>query len=959
MLCRSILLLSLPLAVATAADSVFVPGAFNGKWVASPPYDANATFAQSTESTIIPLMNAIGGPQWAEQNCPPATEKREFYSGGGQDAKIYACTNGNSFVGIFTDSIDGKPGTGTFSTSVPDTWADSTATPFFDAAMTTTLQGSATLHFVYNGGGIVTPLAWQRDTITLDSSSPRDGAYLSAADPLPAQFQAQAAFKLYRHPQASAVVVASDRKGTLVTSQPVSVALADPSRQSSFTLPTASIARALESPVTLRAELRGPAGEIFAMSKPATFTMYTPPAAPVVSVYPTPWTYTITDGGFGSTGVLSNFYVYCPASLLEKITAVRLLNGAGNDWLENVHFYKDGSFTPGGVGFRLNTPAMAYGVNWNAVRLQWPGGQLDVPIVITRRKAASDKQLYVYPQSISLEVGGASNGFDGTYLTVDGAWGAPAPPAWTAQASDPSLILVSDFNIPYHRFSARVNEAIRGKYLWSGKTIVSAIQVTAPGYEQQMIPATVRFLPRGEPIAPILNTAALLFRPGDPARPQFAAAQTITVSCQSSADVQFYASAVTANGFPWLRIEPSALESGGYYTCSLQGSPVTIRIDPSAIPGSGTGNQRFSGVVNFRIGNEVRPLRVTYIEGGSLGTIGSASSSRATPRQAAACAATQVFLTETELPDSFSISANAPRALMAEVWDDCGAWRPDATVTANFSNGDSPIQLRSFGNGSYSAVWTPALPLVGTRVTVQASSGTLTPAEQTIRGDVLPDDSGLPVLEPDGVLSSLNPKRGAALSPGMVAAIYGRNMSGTTELLIGGIPAYLFSISDTQLLAQIPTELEPDRNYSVVLTANDMAATLPGIYLAPVQPGVAASDDGRLIARHTDGKPVDASNPAKPGEEVILDLVGMGATTPAIATGKSSPSDPPATTVTLPEVTIDGQNAQVLFSGLTPGGIGLYQINLIVPGTVSAGEVDVQVTQQGVAANAARLMVGR
>ncbi|HUG82069.1 MAG TPA: hypothetical protein VML01_10425, partial [Bryobacterales bacterium] len=46
----------------------------------------------------------------------------------------------------------------------------------------------------------------------------------------------------------------------------------------------------------------------------------------------------------------------------------------------------------------------------------------------------------------------------------------------------------------------------------------------------------------------------------------------------------------------------------------------------------------------------------------------------------------------------------------------------------------------------------------------------------------------------------------------------------------------------------------------------------------------------------------------------------------------------PAAVTTLPAlVTVDGQQAQVLFSGYAPGFFGLFQINFIVPDDVNCG----------------------
>jgi uncharacterized protein (TIGR03437 family) len=102
--------------------------------------------------------------------------------------------------------------------------------------------------------------------------------------------------------------------------------------------------------------------------------------------------------------------------------------------------------------------------------------------------------------------------------------------------------------------------------------------------------------------------------------------------------------------------------------------------------------------------------------------------------------------------------------------------------------------------------------------------------------------------------------------------------------------------------------------------------------------------------------PVSASNPAHPGETVILYGTGFGPVTPALATGQPSTGN---LTVSLPVVTIDGLPTEVVFSGGAPGFVGLIQINVVVPGLARTNAADPLVlTVDSVAANPVTLPVG-
>ena len=102
-------------------------------------------------------------------------------------------------------------------------------------------------------------------------------------------------------------------------------------------------------------------------------------------------------------------------------------------------------------------------------------------------------------------------------------------------------------------------------------------------------------------------------------------------------------------------------------------------------------------------------------------------------------------------------------------------------------------------------------------------------------------------------------------------------------------------------------------------------------------------------------------NPAHPGEAIVIYLVGMGATDPPVASGQPAPGlnpgDSLAQAVVEPVVMVNNQTAQVAFAGLTPGGIGLYQINFTVPSGIAAGTASLTISQGSVNANSATLPV--
>jgi uncharacterized protein (TIGR03437 family) len=126
-----------------------------------------------------------------------------------------------------------------------------------------------------------------------------------------------------------------------------------------------------------------------------------------------------------------------------------------------------------------------------------------------------------------------------------------------------------------------------------------------------------------------------------------------------------------------------------------------------------------------------------------------------------------------------------------------------------------------------------------------------------------------------------------------------------------------------------------------VITACDLSA---GIGLA-TSVATLANPPCPGLAFHSDGTPAVNSQgfvrPAQPGEQLVMYALGLGPTTPPAQTGQPSP---PGATTPFIQIGFDfslsalpkrppyqTQQPNLVFAGLAPGSVGLYQINFIVP----------------------------
>jgi len=173
----------------------------------------------------------------------------------------------------------------------------------------------------------------------------------------------------------------------------------------------------------------------------------------------------------------------------------------------------------------------------------------------------------------------------------------------------------------------------------------------------------------------------------------------------------------------------------------------------------------------------------------------------------------------------------------------------------------------------------------------------------------------------------------------------------------GGAP--LLYVSPTQVTFQVPWEFQGvtgSRQTPVSVTLRgQLAASLLLSPLPAVAPGVFEMNaQHQAAALDASSRLIGPANPASAGSVVSIYCTGLGPVNVPQTDGVPAPLDQLIYTDSVPVVTIGGETAQILFSGLAPGSAGLYQIDVVVP-NVPAGTQPLTVTLLNVASNTTTL----
>jgi uncharacterized protein (TIGR03437 family) len=245
-----------------------------------------------------------------------------------------------------------------------------------------------------------------------------------------------------------------------------------------------------------------------------------------------------------------------------------------------------------------------------------------------------------------------------------------------------------------------------------------------------------------------------------------------------------------------------------------------------------------------------------------------------------------------------------------------------------------------------------------------------------------------PLLPADSVVNAAS-LSATGLAPGSIVSLFGdRFASGLVvsstpalptslsnlSVTFNGIAAPLYFVSPKQINAQVPIGITGTTVQVQVRASNGQSdiRTLTGGIYSPAIYTLTQGGSGQAIVTFADTSTLAAprgatpdSRPARAGDILTIYANGLGPVTPAIESGVNSCGGTCAPdfsnftlrrVTTMPVVEIGGlrvPDENILFAGLAPQFVGLYQINLRLPTGIAANAAAPVVLHQGSAASPA------
>ena len=190
-----------------------------------------------------------------------------------------------------------------------------------------------------------------------------------------------------------------------------------------------------------------------------------------------------------------------------------------------------------------------------------------------------------------------------------------------------------------------------------------------------------------------------------------------------------------------------------------------------------------------------------------------------------------------------------------------------------------------------------------------------------------------------------------AFSPGVPLAT---QITGSS-VLVNGRAAPMYFSSYGQIAFQVPLETAVG-TAQVQVQRDGTSGNTVSLQVVDRAPRI-------LVITKQDGSVPVSAHPARVGDVLTIWAIGLGPTNPAVGTNMPAPGSEPLARVTDTPVVNFGSGifgslpATPSYAGLSPGSVGLYQINVAIPDGVPSGLIDVTVVFQDTISNTVRVAV--
>ena len=225
----------------------------------------------------------------------------------------------------------------------------------------------------------------------------------------------------------------------------------------------------------------------------------------------------------------------------------------------------------------------------------------------------------------------------------------------------------------------------------------------------------------------------------------------------------------------------------------------------------------------------------------------------------------------------------------------------------------------------------------------------------------------IPQINPGGIVNGASFAVGTPVVPGSIASVFGSNFGSTTSgitLRMNGMVAPLLSVSSHQINFQVPWELTGQPQASVTVTLGGVTSVPVTAQLATYSPAIfSVNSSGQgavLISNSSDIAGFDGtfsnSRPVERSEFISIYCTGLGPVTYQPDTGARAAVVPPSSspipaTVTFTFPGNDSRSVPAKFSGLAPGFVGLYQVDVQIPEVFPGGKALVSLNVGGAVSN--------